>query len=233
MGAEEPDAHGVEWPHWKDRYGKRSMSLPRSLGHLKRTFSVQRPKNWLHAKNDRRKHKPSRKQKLGPFPTQAKDSRIPALDLNEPFNCWWWCEPPKHDPDPGNMEISTEDPVGCNWIKISELFADERCSQDVSRKYHRQKQRMRDLSSRGSPRAGWRGRAWTNIPIRTSGLPGQGGPLFSLCSFPCRFLGWGCHITTWPIWRGGDLDFAVIKKPKKGYLFYSKYLYPATPISLA
>jgi hypothetical protein len=50
LAAEEPDAHGVEWLGYADRYGRRSMPLPRSLANIKREISE---KKWITAKKYR------------------------------------------------------------------------------------------------------------------------------------------------------------------------------------
>jgi hypothetical protein len=47
LAADEPDYHGAEWMQYADRYGRRPISLPRSLAHLKREISE---KNWQEAK---------------------------------------------------------------------------------------------------------------------------------------------------------------------------------------
>jgi len=47
LPADELDAHGVEWLRYSDRAGARSMSLPRSLAHVKREISE---KKWLEAR---------------------------------------------------------------------------------------------------------------------------------------------------------------------------------------
>ena len=47
LAADEPDSHGVEWLQFADRYGRRSMPLPRYLAHLKREISE---KKWPEAK---------------------------------------------------------------------------------------------------------------------------------------------------------------------------------------
>jgi ribonuclease HI len=47
LAAEEPDARGVEWHRYADRYGKRPVSLPRSLTYLKREILERK---WKEAK---------------------------------------------------------------------------------------------------------------------------------------------------------------------------------------
>jgi hypothetical protein len=47
LAAEKPEAHGVEWKQYSDRFGRRLIPLPRSLAHLKREISH---KKWLEAK---------------------------------------------------------------------------------------------------------------------------------------------------------------------------------------
>jgi len=42
QAAEEPDARGVEWMGYKDRYGRRLMPPPRSLANLKREISERK-----------------------------------------------------------------------------------------------------------------------------------------------------------------------------------------------
>jgi len=43
ISAEEPDECRAEWLHLSDRYGRRSMPLPRPLAHLKCELNVQKP----------------------------------------------------------------------------------------------------------------------------------------------------------------------------------------------
>jgi len=51
QAAEEPDARGVEWMGYKDRYGRRPMPLPRSLANLKREISERKwEEAWTWAK---------------------------------------------------------------------------------------------------------------------------------------------------------------------------------------
>ena len=40
--ADEPGEHGMEWLNYSDRHGRRCMSLPRSVAHLKRQISYDR-----------------------------------------------------------------------------------------------------------------------------------------------------------------------------------------------
>jgi hypothetical protein len=63
LAAEEPDARGVEWLRYADRFGGRQTPLPRSLAHLKREISE---KNWAEARRRAtgRKHKLPSKQRL-------------------------------------------------------------------------------------------------------------------------------------------------------------------------
>jgi len=46
QAAEEPDAPGVEWMGYRDRYGKRQMPLPRSLANISREITA---KKWEEA----------------------------------------------------------------------------------------------------------------------------------------------------------------------------------------
>jgi len=49
--AEEPDAQGVEWMDYKDRYGRWSMPLPRSLANLKQDISEKKwEEAWMWSK---------------------------------------------------------------------------------------------------------------------------------------------------------------------------------------
>jgi len=45
--ADEPGEHGMEWLNYSDRHGRRCMSLPRSVAHLKRQISEAK---WTEAK---------------------------------------------------------------------------------------------------------------------------------------------------------------------------------------
>jgi hypothetical protein len=47
LAAEEPDAHGVEWLGYADRYGRWPIPLPRSLANIKREISE---KKWAEAR---------------------------------------------------------------------------------------------------------------------------------------------------------------------------------------
>ena len=50
--AEEPDARGVEWMGYQDRYGRRRMPLPRSLANLRREIAERKwEEAWTWAKN--------------------------------------------------------------------------------------------------------------------------------------------------------------------------------------
>jgi len=42
QAAEEPDAQGVEWLRYGDRYGVRRMPPPRSLGNLRREIAEKK-----------------------------------------------------------------------------------------------------------------------------------------------------------------------------------------------
>jgi hypothetical protein len=47
LAAEEPDAHGVEWLGYADKYEGRPMPLPRALANIKRETSE---KKWTEAR---------------------------------------------------------------------------------------------------------------------------------------------------------------------------------------
>ena len=109
--ADEPDERGVEWLRYSDRYGKRSMPLPRSLSHLKREISEAKwteAKKWSHDGVNWKKYRPIQKQI--PDPTVARSrkrlaSRFYQLKTghartgeylhkvkSRPFAQCWWCE---------------------------------------------------------------------------------------------------------------------------------------------
>jgi hypothetical protein len=48
LAAEEPEAHGVEWLGYADKYGRRPMPLPRSLANIKREISENK---WTEARH--------------------------------------------------------------------------------------------------------------------------------------------------------------------------------------
>jgi hypothetical protein len=61
LAAEEPDAHGVEWLGYADRYGGWPMPLPRCLANIKREISA---KNWNEARRWAENHIPAKKYKM-------------------------------------------------------------------------------------------------------------------------------------------------------------------------
>jgi ribonuclease HI len=66
LAAEEPDAHGVEWLGYADRYGRRAMPLPRSLANVKREISERKwieARRWAEGRITARKYKMPREQR--------------------------------------------------------------------------------------------------------------------------------------------------------------------------
>jgi len=64
--AEEPDAQGVEWLRYGDRYGVRRMPPPRSLSNLRREIAEKKwgkARSWTKERVRRRKYKLARDQR--------------------------------------------------------------------------------------------------------------------------------------------------------------------------
>jgi len=61
LAADGPYSHGVEWLQFADRYGRRSMPLPRSFAHLKQGISEEKwpeAKTWADSPITRKKYVP-------------------------------------------------------------------------------------------------------------------------------------------------------------------------------
>ena len=66
QAAEEPDARGVEWLRYGDRYGVRCMPLPRSLANLRREIAEKKwgeAKSWTEERVSGRKYRLARDQR--------------------------------------------------------------------------------------------------------------------------------------------------------------------------